>query len=358
LGAGQLVALVAAVGRGLVWVRPTVSREVRSWRARADAIPDGPLREDALRSIDRKRDHTEGAALFWVLGRGRDRALLRLLVAYQTIWDFLDNVSERAPDAANSRQLHLALTDALDPQAPISDYYVRHPWKRDGDYLRALVQSCRAACLTLPSYAQVRLPMLAGVALCEVQGLNHEPDPERRDEALRDWVERLPHTDPALHWWELGAAASGFLPHVLLVLAAEPSCREEDVAEILAAYFPWVSLALTMLDSYNDWCEDLADGAHSYISHYADPDSAVERLCEIVEEAARRARALPGGRRHATVIACMVAMHLSRPTAWTADMRPHTRAIASAGGSLTRLLLPLARVWRATYLGHAHPDGR
>jgi tetraprenyl-beta-curcumene synthase len=335
---------------------PVVSREVRIWQAAALAIPDAPLRADAVASLTRKRDHVEGAALFWVLGRGRDRRVLRLLVAYQTIWDFLDNASERAPAAANTGQLHRALVDALDPHAPASDYYRHHPWKRDGGYLDALVGACRAGCLALPSYQQVRAQMLAGVALCEVQSFNHDPDPDRRDAGLKAWAERLPGGDPALDWFELAAAASGFLPHVLLVLAGEPSCRESDASEALAAYFPWVSLALTMLDSYNDWCEDLTGGAHSYISHYGDPAAGVARLCEIVKEAARRAQALPNGHRHATVVAAMVAMHLSRTSAWTGEMRPRTEEIARSGGSLVRLLLPLARLWRATYLRHTNAD--
>jgi tetraprenyl-beta-curcumene synthase len=313
-------------------------------------MPGGPLRDDAMSSLTRKRDHAEGAALFWVLSRHRDARLLRLLVAYQTIWDFLDNCSERAPTALNARQLHLALTDALDPDAPVSDYYSHHPWKDDGGYLQALVQACRAGCLALPSYGSVRAQMLAGVALCEVQSLNHEPDPLRRETALRSWAQGLAGSEPAIEWFELTAAASGFLPHVLLALASERRVSHEQVAELIATYFPWISLALTMLDSYNDWCEDLATGAHSYIDHYRDAEQAVARLCEIVRQAARRARALPGGHRHGTVVACMVAMHLSRASAWTPDMRARTHAIASAGGSLTRALLPLARCWRAVYL--------
>jgi tetraprenyl-beta-curcumene synthase len=337
---------------------PVVSREVRLWRARAMAMPQGSLRVDALASLTRKRDHAEGAALFSVLARRQNPQLLRLLVAYQTIWDFLDNASERAPTPSNTRQLHLALSEALDPQAPISDYYLHHPCKSDGGYLAALVRSCRAGCLALPSYQQVRSQMLAGVALCEVQSLNHDPDPERRDATLRAWAERLADANPTLNWFELAAAASGFLPHVLLVLAAEPLCPQSDVAATFAAYFPWVSLALTMLDSYNDWCEDVAGGGHSYMSHYGDLATGVARLCEIIKQAARRAQALPGGDRHASVIAAMVAMHLSRPTAWTAQMRPHTAVIARAGGPLTRTLLPLARLWRDTYLRHASADGR
>jgi tetraprenyl-beta-curcumene synthase len=328
---------------------PAVSREIHVWRARAEAIPDAPLREDALDSITHKRDHAEGSALFWVLPNRPDRRLLRLLVAYQTIWDFLDNVSERVPDAANARQLHLALIEALDPQAPISDYYKHHPWKDDGGYLRALVESCRESTQALPSYSRVRPHVLAGVRGCAVQSVNHDPDSARRDAALQAWAERDPSGERTLEWFELTAAASGFTPHVLLALAAEPSCEEGDIAKTLAVYYPWVSLAITMLDSYADQFEDAASGSHSYISHYGDLDAAVQRLCVIVERAAREARGLRNGHRHATVVACMVAMYLSKDSARTREMRDTTRSLVSAGGSLTEILLPILRVWRIAY---------
>jgi cytochrome P450 len=271
-----------------------------------------------------------------------------LLVAYQTIWDFLDNVSERDTGEANARQLHLALSEALDPEAPISDYYRYHPWQDDGGYLRALVETCRASCAALPSYSRVRPYVLAGVRRCAVQGLNHDPDADRRDAALQDWAAReFP-----------GERTSAFTPHVLLALAAESSFQEGDIAKALAAYFPWVSLAIAMLDSYVDRLEDLAGGSHSYISHYGDGDAAVERLCVIVDRAAREARGLRNGHRHATLVACMVAMHLSRDGAHAPDMRAGTRALAGAGGSLTCLLLPLLRAWRAVYLQRAVTDSR
>jgi tetraprenyl-beta-curcumene synthase len=111
-----------------------------------------------------------------------------------------------------------------------------------------------------------------------------------------------------------------------------------------------------MLDSYVDRGEDAANGHHSYISHYGDTASAVDRLCQIVERAAHETRALPSGHRHATLVACMVAMHLSSDTADGA--RADMRALANAGGPLTRLLVPLARLWRATYLQRPAMEGR
>jgi tetraprenyl-beta-curcumene synthase len=329
---------------------PAVSHELCAWRARASAIPDSPLREDALESIAQKRDHAEGAALFCVLPRSRDRGLLRLFVAYQTIWDYLDNLSERETDEANGRQLHLALSEALDPEAPISDYYERHPWKDDGGYLRALVEACRECCEALPSYARVRPHVLAGVRRCSVQSLNHDAASERRDAALEDWARREFPGEQTMRWFELTAASSAFLPYALLALAAEPLCEERDIARVCAAYFPWTSLAVAMLDSYVDQVDDLACGNHSYISHYEDADLATRRLREVLERTLRGANGLRNGHRHAVIAACMVAMYLSKDGAEGSEMRARTRALARAGGSLTRLLLPLLRIWRSVYL--------
>lgn len=329
---------------------PAVSQELSAWRVRATAIPDSQLREDALESIAQKRDHAEGAALFCVLPRSRDRGLLRLFVAYQTIWDYLDNLSERGTDEANGRQLHLALSEALDPEAPISDYYERHPWKDDGGYLRALVEACRERCQALPSYARVRPHVLAGVRRCSVQSLNHDATAERRDAALEDWARREFPGEQTMRWFELTAASSAFLPYALLALAAEPLCEERDVARVGAAYFPWTSLAVAMLDSYVDQVDDLAHGNHSYIAHYEDADLATSRLREVVEWTLRGANGLRNGHRHAVIAACMVAMYLSKDRAEAPEMRARTRALARAGGSLTRLLLPLLRIWRAAYL--------
>jgi cytochrome P450 len=288
-----------------------------------------------------------------VLPRNRDRGLLRLLVAYQTIWDFLDNVSERSRGEANARQLHLALVEALDPEATLSDYYHFHPWKDDGGYLRALVETCRRLCAELPGYRQVRPLMLPGVRRCAIQGLNHEREPSRRDLALKEWGEREFADEHGLSWFERTAAESAFTPHVLLALAAEPACKEIDIAKTLDVYYPWVSLAITMLDSYADQLDDAATGNHSYISHYGNPDVAIRRLCEIVDRIGCEAHGLPNRYRHTTLLACMVAMHLSRDGACAPDMRAGTQILAGSGGSLTRLLLPLIRTWRAVYLERA-----
>jgi tetraprenyl-beta-curcumene synthase len=286
------------------------------------------------------------------LPRRRNLRLLRLLVAYEIILEFLDDMNERAAHTgqANGRQLHLALVEALDPDAPISDYYRFAPWHEDGGYLRALVESCREHCAYLPSYARVRVLVIREATRAQVLALNHDPDPDARDAALREWTTREFSAGVQATWFELsGAATASLTVHVLLALAAEPAFEESDLDRAQAVYFPWCSLATTMLDSYVDQFEDAASGNHSYISHYGDGDAAVRRLCEIVDRTAREACGLRNGHRHTVIVACMVAMYLSKDSAYTPELRASTRTLVAAGGSLTKVLLPVLRAWRIAY---------
>jgi tetraprenyl-beta-curcumene synthase len=347
--------------RALLWARRATSRELAAWLQHAEAIPDAPTRADALDALFRKRDNVEGASLFSILPRHRDGRLLRLLVAYQVLWDFLDSVSERSASSgyANGRQLHRALAEALDPQAPVSDYYRYHPWKDDGGYLLALVETCRGVCRELPSYQAVRRSMLHGVERCSIQYLNHEPDPRQRDEALREWSEREAADEHELEWFETAAAAGAFLPHVLLALAAEPLCDQHDLAAVQAVYFPWVALAITMLDSYVDRAYDAVNGSHSYLTHYANEAVALERLTAILRRIATRAASLPNGRRHVVLTEGIVAMYLSIPTDVSASKsRARARTLARACSPLTKLLLVIAGMWRATRKKAIDSSGR
>ncbi len=348
----QVGALLAAATRELVWGLRAVSREIRLWRTRAMLIPDAAIREDALRSIDRKRGHTDGAGLFWILPRRRDFNLLRLLVAFELIWDFLDSVNEHgaAAGTVNGSQLHLALIEALEPGGPISDYYRHHPWREDGGYLRELVRACRRGCAALPAYGRVQSLVVREARRAQVLALNHDTDPAGRDAALRAWAKREFADEQRLSWFELtGAASASLTVHAFLALAAEPACSETDVRTTCAAYFPWLCAATTMLDSYVDQLEDAHNGDHRYIAHYPNDAQAAERLHELVTRAAVEARRLRNGHRHAVITACMVAMYLSKDSARTPEMRDVTAGLVRAGGSLTRVLLPVLRMWRIAF---------
>lgn len=263
--------------------------------------------------------------------------------------DFLDSTNERGAGAgtANGCQLHCALVEAINPASAISDHYCHHPWQDDGGYLRALVEAGRGACAALPSYADIRAPLIRAATLAQVQGLRHELDLPRRDAALKEWAERLPAHEQELDWFELAGAASAWLAVLaLLALAAQSACPSRHGTDAYSVYFPWIALTATTLDSYADKLEDATTGSSSYIAHYPTCETAIRRICEVARRSTRETQALPHGHRHAVILASMIAMYLSRDSARVPELRASTRSIARAGGPLTRLLVPVLRAWR------------
>ncbi len=329
-----------------------VSREVERWRALADVIPDGALRADALEALACKRPMVDGAAMFWTLPRSRSPELLRLLVAYQTLADYLDCTSERAANHGirNGLQLHRALIEAIDPALALSDYYRYHPWHEDGGYVRALVECCRQTAARLPSFGQTQ-PLAARAArLTTVLALNHEPDPALREAELKAWAALHCPEGSSLAWFELAASASAWLTVLaLLALAADTGRKQSEAEQTYDAYLPWASLAGTMLDSYADASEDREAGAHSYVAHYADATEAVERVGELLTTALAKVADLPNGERHHVLISCMIAMYLSKDSTRTAENIPATRQLARAAGPLPSALIPVLRAWRVLY---------
>lgn len=347
-----MAVLASSATRELLWGLRFVARELRRWRARARLIPDRSIRRDALNALARKRGNTDGAALFWIIPRSRNPLLLKLLVTYQIMWDFLDSASETGAVAgqANGRQLHLALVDAVDSERDLSDYYRHHPSSDDAGYLRSLVEACRECSTRLPSYALVRPLLVREAHRANVQAINHDLDPARRDATLREWVAREYADRGGVQWFELAAAAgAGLSIYALFALAVEPRCGEREKRRVYNAYFPWASAVATMLDSYVDQTEDAANGDHVYIGHYESPAAASAGIGRLVRRSVLEARVLPNGERHTLLVACMVAMYLSKDSARTPAGRDTTRAFARAGGSLTEILLPILRLWRIVY---------
>jgi len=75
----------------------------------------------------------------------------------------------------------------------------------------------------------------------------------------------------------------------------------------------------------------------------------VRRLAESIEHATGRAQSLPHGSRHAIIVAAMAAMYLSKDSAHDPRLAADTQTLIRAGGSLTRLLFPVLRLWRIAY---------
>jgi tetraprenyl-beta-curcumene synthase len=341
---------VRAAWRELTWGLPGAAREVARWHARAAAIPDATLRADALEAIERKRANIDGAVLFTTIAQRRSTELLRLLVAFEILADYLDCTNERGAFVGvhNGRQLHRALIEALEPDVALSDYYSLHPWRDDGGFVAALVQTCRQACVRLPSYDVVRPFVARATALAQVLALNHEEDAECRNALLRAWAAAHPGPrDDELAWFEWTGGASAWLTVLaLLALAADDGRVVAEAHVTFWVYMPWISLAGTLLDSYGDHDADLGSGAHSYVAHYPSPSAATQRIAAVTRRALVEATSLPDSARHRVLASSMAAMYLSKDSVRAPQWRAHTCALIRASGALTRLLVPMLRAWR------------
>ncbi len=350
----QLAALASGAGRELGWGLRTVRREVAEWQRRAAQIRAPDLRALALHSLADKRSLTEGAARFWEVPRRRSVPLVKVLVAFQILANFLDTISERGRRDLSLRtsapsSIMLAFVDAVDVEQPTRDYYRDYPEWDDGGYLLALVQSCRSCCVGLPSYGRARARLAEHAQWAGVLDLHHDPDPVRRDRALRQFAARWFPRDGTVSWFEQAAAASSALPVIaLLTLASEPRTTEHEL-DAAAATYTNVGALSVVLDSFADQLDDAVTGHLSFIGYYANAATAVDRIRDLIERSLRDAAELRNGSCHVLLVAMMIAMFLSRDSVRSDALAADTSELIGAGGTMTRCLVPVLRFWRVSY---------
>jgi tetraprenyl-beta-curcumene synthase len=324
-------------------VFPVARSTQRHLLGRAEAIPDPLLRADALAAHRDKGANSEGLAALAVLAPPERRpAVVRSLVSYQLMLDYLDGVSERPSDdpLANGMRLHRAFEVALDPEATPEDYYADSRVGEDGGYLTELIETCRGSLHELPSYPAAQGALLRQARLCrESQALNHALRFAAIEDRLGEWAERTATEtglEPGFEWWELiaAAAASSLCVGALLALAARPGAGEEDARRVEAAYFPWASGLNALLDSLVDLDED-PEGA-SHLRRYESREQATERLRALAAGARRRVVELPDGQLHEAILAAMGALYLIHEEAWRPGREPISLAVFAALGPLAR----------------------
>ncbi len=234
-------------------VFPRVCIHIARWRRLARRIPDPVLRRLAFEALA-KRGNMEGAAAFAAFAPRAHRGAATLAAsAFQSAYNLLDMLGEQpSPDPIlDGRRLHEALLFALTPPgaetsgaehaessaraaagaephpgegatAMPRDWYEHHPQREDGGYLDALLDECRTALATLPSYAIVASSARASAArIVAFQSLNLS-EAQGDHSGLERWASAATPPGSGLRWWETAAAAGSSLGvHVLIAAAAE-----------------------------------------------------------------------------------------------------------------------------------------
>lgn len=265
-------------------ILPRARTALAEWTSRAAVIPDPALRTHALSSLARKRFHADGGSVFAAaVDEDQCERLVEVIVALQTISDYLDNLCDRAgiTDEDDFRQLHHALRDAVRPDAPHRAYYRLRGSPDDGGYLDALVSACQVRLAGLPRYDTIR-PHVAWLIerYCELQEQKHIA-PGDRSERLQKWAEPYLRQFPGLQWWEFAAASGSTLAVfalIALITASGSAATAATAAEVTAAYFPSICGLHILLDYTIDVEEDRREGDFNFVLCYSSPREAWHRL--------------------------------------------------------------------------------
>ena len=319
---------------------PAVKKELRDWATLASQLPD-PLRTQALASIRLKTFHCVGGSVYAHYPGVDSSSMLRLIVAFQTISDYLDNLCDRlnVSDPAAFGLLHRSIIHALSPGAPLEDYYGLYPYHED-TYLPHLVQTCQLLLSQIPYYGWSKpLALRLAEYYCELQVLKHI-SPGGAD-LLKDWVEKTSGSDLAWNEW---AAACGSTLGIFLLFALAYRSPQPGQEGVLQAYFPWIQGLHILLDYLIDLAEDQENGDLNFVSFYPSFQARDLSLCKFAEESRRRTRDLPAPGFHQTVVAGLIALYGSDPKVDQQRQGEIIRRIAGDHG--TRRLLALCRAMR------------
>ncbi|MEN6565345.1 MAG: tetraprenyl-beta-curcumene synthase family protein [Veillonellales bacterium] len=330
-------------------VFPVVNQELAYWRQYATQHSGPALREQALASIRDKKFHCQGGSVYSLYPGVAMPDFVRLVVALQTISDYLDNLCDRAgiTDEQAFRQLHLAMTCALDPAAPLPDFYRYYPFKDDGGYLEALVETCRQQTSRLPAYELVKPEVLRLAKLySELQTYKHI-DKSLREGKMAQWIHRHSSAYPGITDWEFAAATGSTLGMFTLCAAAgSPALTATEVTRISSAYFPWISGFHILLDYFIDTVEDEKNGDLNFVSYYESEQQKLSRLTYFGQQALRQAASLSHPSFTRTVVQGLFAMYLSDPKTELPSQQNIKQALLHTGGVYTRLIYTLCRLLR------------
>jgi len=319
-------------------VRPQVHENLQRWIGLARKIPDPELQKQALASIDGKAFHCEGGGIYGLLAGDRYREVIRFIVAYQTISDYLDNLCDRSTsqDPDDFRILHTSMHHALTPGSKLSDYYRCRDERDDGGYLAALVMTCQEILARLPAHDLIA-PQLHELAdyYCALQVYKHVRK-EERVPLMQAWFEKQKKTLPPMAWYEFAACSGSTIGIFCLVAhACHQDCSALLVRNIKDAYFPWVQGLHILLDYLIDQDEDRRGGDLNFCSYYSDHRETVARLSHFFKQANLSIAALPHARFHCLINQGMLGIYCADKKVYRQkEVRMAARELVFLGGGV------------------------
>jgi len=339
---------VALMARVYKHVLPDVKRELSGWRRIAEEIPDSELRKQAIDSMTAKEFHCIGGGVYAAANLDAKDILLPLIVALQTISDYLDNLCDRSTslDPDDFRLLHRSMLDAVTPDAPLANYYELREEQDDGGYLHKLVLKCQSCVSRLPSYHLVQEEVRYLVSLYgDLQVYKHIAV-DQREPRLLEWWKLHSSQYPELLWNEFAAATGSTLGMFMLFLAAsDENLKPADSQTIRELYFPSINGLHILLDYLIDQAEDAVGGDLNFCSYFESQEELDRRMLRMVQAARASADRLPFSSFHRMIVEGLVALYLSDPKVRDQAEVRNTAKQLMKGSPWTRVFFWLNSHW-------------
>lgn len=331
-------------------VLPGVKKALDYWERQAITCPNPELRRQALLSLKNKDFHCQGGAVFVVHYAEKRQELLDLIVAYQTICDYLDNLCDRAgyTDRRAFEQLHQALLDALCPGTCCQDYYKYYPHRDDGGYLQKLVEACQRSIRLLPSWTQVEETARELARLYIGLQVYKHLSIEVREEMLKQWVINEMKSHPGLYWQEFAASCGSTLAvFALMGISSRKGVDPNEIKRTVKAYFPWICGLHILLDYFIDRQEDQAGGDLNFTFYYQNEKEMMERLRLMVRQSHCCASSLQDYAFVKTVVEGLLAMYLSDKKIKQQGYQGYSRQLLQESGPSALFTFRICKVVRA-----------
>ncbi|WP_416151566.1 tetraprenyl-beta-curcumene synthase family protein [Salipaludibacillus sp. HK11] len=296
-------------------ILPTVHEFLAEWRMKAELIPDPELRRQALLSIDSKTFHCEGGAIYAILAGDRFREVVRFIVAYQTISDYLDNLCDRSTsqDPDDFRAIHESMRDALTLGAQLRNYYRHRSENDDAGYLNALVETCQRCISQFPGYSSVETENVSLANLYSDLQVHKHVKKEDRVPRLTEWFDQHRDSVAPMSWYEFSACTGSTLGIFCLTSysAAKSAMTKEEANIIKEGYFPWIQGLHILMDYFIDQEEDRSGGDLNFCFYYENEEEMLSRIEYFFAEADRSLKTLPDFKFHQLINNGLIAIYLA-----------------------------------------------
>ncbi len=293
---------------------PLAHKELAFWKERAENIPNEELRRQALASVTEKAFHCEGGGILGLLAEEHVEEVIRFIVAYQTISDYLDNLCDRSTssDSEDFRMIHQAMVDSLLLDSADTNYYCLRDEQNDGGYLQHLVRTCQSVLKATTHYQLISdtLQELGGY-YCDLQVYKHV-NVEEREELLKNWFHEHEEKVSKMEWYEFSACAGSTLGIFCLVAYAfGEQLTTEQIKQLRNGYFPYIQGLHILLDYFIDQEEDRREGDLNFCAYYPHQDTMLQRFSYFMEQADEQICNIPHAAFHRLINRGLIGIYLT-----------------------------------------------